>query len=336
MALRLIEFHPPDDFDLPDDVSDDYGVIERWQLMRSDDATMERVLVESDRAEGFIEWLNDTYGLSEDRRALLLPVEAAVPRVEKEEGSDNNEKSVGRISRDELYQDAKESTELSVVFYALVTLSTIVAAGGMLRDNTAVVIGAMVIAPLIGPNMGLALGTTLGDLDLLKRAAVSNVSGLLLGFALAVGAGLVLTVDPAVPELAIRSEVVMSDLLLALAAGVAGALSFTRGISSALIGVMVAVALLPPLVALGLFIGAAQWDVAYGAFLLLFTNVVSVNLAAVCTFLLQGVRPMRWYEAERAKKATRLAIALWIFAFALLTLAIWLAGEGPGLEWLPF
>ena len=333
MALRLIEFRPPDDFELSDEVADDYGIIESWQLMRSDDGTMERVLLESDQAEAFVEWLDDTYGLSEDRRALLLPVEATIPRVEEKDESDNKDNSVGRISRDELYQDAKESTELSIVFYALVVLSTIVAAGGMLRDNTAVVIGAMVIAPLIGPNMGLALGTTLGDTELLKRAALSNVSGLLLGFVLAVGAGFVLTVDATVPELAIRSKVEMSDLLLALAAGVAGALSFTRGISAALIGVMVAVALLPPLVALGLFVGAAQWDVAYGSFLLLFTNVVSVNLAAVCTFLAQGVRPMRWYEAERAKKATRLAIALWILAFGLLALAIWLA-DTPGFRWL--
>jgi uncharacterized hydrophobic protein (TIGR00341 family) len=135
-------------------------------------------------------------------------------------------------------------------------------------------------------------------------------------------------VDPGVPELALRAQVAYPDLVLALASGAAGAMSFTRGISASLIGVMVAVALLPPLVAMGLFIGAGMWQIAWSSGLLLLTNVVSVNLAAVCTFLIQGVRPMRWYEEKRARKATRLAIILWLVSLGLLAVAIWLAG-GP-------
>jgi uncharacterized hydrophobic protein (TIGR00341 family) len=262
---------------------------------------------------------------------MISAVEAVIPQVEEEEeksGGEKEDATIGRISRDELYQDAKEATELTPTYYGLVALSTVVAIGGMLRDNTAVVIGAMVIAPLIGPNMGLALGTTLGDVTLLRRAILASLSGLAIGIAISVGAGAFLPVDPAVPELALRAKVDYPDLVLALAAGAAGAMSFTRGISASLIGVMVAVALLPPLVAMGLFVGAGMWELVWSSGLLLLTNVVSVNLAAVCTFLVQGVRPMKWYEEERARKATRLAIVLWVVALALLAGGIWLAG-GP-------
>ena len=334
MALRLVEVAVPEALEVGAEVVERHGIVAHWRLRAADgEGTVERFLLGGDRAEGFVEWLDEAHGLSEERRALITPVEAVIPPLEEEtKQGDREEATLGRISRDELYQDAKESTELTPTYYGLVALSSVVAIGGMLRDNTAVVIGAMVIAPLIGPNMGLALGTTLGDVTLLRRAVLANLSGLAIALGIAVVAGALLEVDPSVPELALRAQVAYPDLILALAAGAAGAMSFTRGISAALIGVMVAVALLPPLVALGLFIGAGMWGSVWGSGPLLLVNVVPVNLAAVCTFLAQGVRPMKWYEEERARKATRLAIVLWLVALALLAAGIWLAGGPPPLS----
>jgi uncharacterized hydrophobic protein (TIGR00341 family) len=339
MALRLVEFSAPETFEVGDDVFERHGIVARWTVRRADgEGTLERFLLNGDQAESFVEWVDESQGLSKERRAMILGVEAVIPPVEDGEENSGGEKedaTIGRISRDELYQDAKEATELTPTYYGLVALSTVVAIGGMLRDNTAVVIGAMVIAPLIGPNMGLALGTTLGDVTLLRRAVLASLSGLAIGLVISVGAGALLPVDPSVPELALRAAVDYPDLVLALAAGAAGAMSFTRGISASLIGVMVAVALLPPLVAVGLFVGAGRWGLVWSSGLLLLTNVVSVNLAAVCTFFLQGVRPMRWYEEERARKATRLAIILWVVALALLAGGIWLAGGAEVFEGSP-
>jgi uncharacterized membrane protein len=87
----------------------------------------------------------------------------------------------------------------------------------------------------------------------------------------------------------------------------------------------VAVALLPPLVAFGMLTGAGHWGAAYGAALLLLVNVSSVNLAAVLTFVAQGVRPGQWYEAERAKQATRLALGLSAVILLVLVAAILLS-----------
>jgi uncharacterized hydrophobic protein (TIGR00341 family) len=338
MALRLVDIYLPTPNDELPPFEADYPVLDRHTITLTENRKLERVLLNVEDTEAFIEWLHDQVGSNKNYRIILTPVEAALPRPESDEekadrpktftSKDIDEASVKRVSREELYQDMTDSISVTSVHYMLVALSTVVAAGGMLRNSVAIVIGAMVIAPLIGPNIALALGTTLADRALLRRAFTVNLLGLLIGLVLALGTGFVLPVDPTIPEIAARTSVHLSDVILALAAGVAGTLSVTRGVSTALIGVMVAVALLPPLVAVGLLIGAGNWAAAQGAGLLTLTNVVAINLAGVCTFLAQGVRPMEWHEAERAKKATRLAILIWLIVLGLLVTSILLAG-GP-------
>ena len=87
---------------------------------------------------------------------------------------------------------------------------------------------------------------------------------------------------------------------------------------------MVAVALLPPLVNTGLLIGGGHFDQAVGAFLLFFTNIVCLNLAGILTFMVQGIRPRSWWEASKAKKATRYAILFWFVLLVLLIVLTWL------------
>ncbi|HWP91914.1 MAG TPA: TIGR00341 family protein [Thermodesulfobacteriota bacterium] len=218
-----------------------------------------------------------------------------------------------------------DTTKLSKVYIILVILSSIVAAVGILRDNVAVIIGAMVIAPLLGPNIALSFATTLGDMDLVQRAMKANLVGLLIAFIFSALIGFIFEINPEVPELSSRTNVGLADVALALASGSTGVLSFTAGVGSAIVGVMVAVALLPPLVSFGMLLGSAHFNLALGAMLLLLVNVICVNLAGVTTFLAQGIRPKTWWEADRAKKATRVAILLWTFLLLVLIVAILLS-----------
>ncbi|MGB2980468.1 MAG: TIGR00341 family protein, partial [Candidatus Zixiibacteriota bacterium] len=174
----------------------------------------------------------------------------------------------------------------------------------------------------------LSLATTLGDTDLARRAMKTNLAGMLAALFLAFLAGIAFQVDPDAPKIVTGTKVGWGDIILALAAGSAAALSFTTGMLSALIGVMVAVALLPPLVTLGMLIGAGRWDMALGAMLLLLTNLICVNLAGVVTFLARGIRPLTWWEANRAKKATRQAIAIWTILLTILAVVILLSQRG--------
>jgi uncharacterized hydrophobic protein (TIGR00341 family) len=174
--------------------------------------------------------------------------------------------------------------------------------------------------------MALALGATTGDKELIRTALRRNLEGVTLAGVLAVliGAAILFFADPdallASFEIRSRTEGIHpGDFLLALASGVAGTLSFTSGAPTTMIGVMVAVALMPPLVCAGLLLGCGRFEPALAASLLLVTNVACVNLAAVATFSFLGVRPARWWEAERARRATRTAV--WISAATLAGLA---------------
>jgi uncharacterized hydrophobic protein (TIGR00341 family) len=134
--------------------------------------------------------------------------------------------------------------------------------------------------------------------------------------------GLVFQVDTGIVEISSRTSIGYADIFLALASGAAGVLAFTTGASTAVIGVMVAVALLPPLTVFGLLLGAGQYNLAAGAFLLFITNIICINLAGIATFLFQGVSPRTWYAADKARKATRKSLVLWIITLILLAVII--------------
>lgn len=334
MALRLIETVLPKQYQHKvEEMLKDHKVMGIWQSDLSHDQIMVRVLLPTKETEPVLDLLKKHYSHVEGFRVILLPVEASLPRPEPQEKKVAEEEKPepepaskakpARISRQELYDDVTQNAELSRVYLVMVVLSSIVAAIGILRNNLVALIGAMVIAPLLGPNVALSLGTTLGDISLVKRALKVNVVGIFIALVLSIIIGLFFTVNPDIHVLASRTDVGLGDILLALAAGIAGALAFTTGIPTALVGVMVAVALLPPLVTFGLLLGSGHWQMALGAMLLLLVNLICINLAGVTTFLAQGIRPITWWEADRANKATRTAILLWgLLLLALVTVIL--------------
>jgi uncharacterized hydrophobic protein (TIGR00341 family) len=207
-------------------------------------------------------------------------------------------------------------------YIVMAVLASFVAAIGLLKNDAAVIIGSMVIAPLLGPNMALSLATALADFKLARKAIITNILGFTLVLSISILMGLFMKVDPAIPQIAARSDVSNFYIFIALATGVAGAYSIAAGVAEALVGVMVAVALLPPLAAAGLLLGAGYWMNATGALLLVFVNVVSINLSGVITFILKGIQPKNWWEAKSAKKAVRIALTLWITMLLILGMII--------------
>ncbi len=324
MALRLIEMVLQEkDSEEVRDLLKDHNVLEHRQIGLPDGAVLVRVLLDAEQSEAALDALEKVYAAGGGNRAIILPVEATLPRAEPDPEPPatpgqppSEEKSPARIGREELYEDIKDAARCSRVYLAMTVLSTVVASIGLQYDSVVIIIGAMVIAPLLGPNIALALGTTLGDMSLLRRALVTALAGIATALALSAIIGLLVHVDPALPELASRTRVRLGDVTLALASGCAGALAFTTGVSATLIGVMVALALLPPLVASGLLLGGGHPALGAGAFSLFLVNLICVNLAGVMTFLVQGIRPASWWEQDRAAKATRVAIGLWVLLLA--------------------
>ncbi len=333
MALRLIEMVLREkDAGEVRELLEEHKMLEHRQIRLPDGEVLVRILADAEQIESLLDLLEKQYAGPEGNRVVILPVEATLPRAEPEpQGAPGEQAQEGlpeRIGREELYEDIKDAARCSRVYLAMVVLSTIVAAVGLYNDSVAIIIGAMVIAPLLGRSMALSLGTTLGDLSLLRHALLTALAGFAMTMVLSVVIGVLVHVNPASPEVASRTGVGPGNIVVAVASGCAGALAFTTGVSAALIGVMVAVALLPPLVAFGLLLGGGHSALAMGALSLFFMNLVSVNLAGVATFLAQGIHPATWWEKARSARATGLAIALWVVLLAALVGMILLLRKG--------
>jgi uncharacterized hydrophobic protein (TIGR00341 family) len=289
-----------------------------------DDRCSTRLLVRPEKQQAVMDALQSLLSTSENSRILVLPVEATLPRIEESHPEDKKINSVTR-SREELYQKIVAGAKLDSNFMYMVIMSTIVAAIGLLEDNVAVVIGAMVIAPLLGPNMALAFATTLGEGKLLWSALKSNVAGLFVALGLSVLIGFVWPLNFDSHELMARTDVGMDGIVLALVSGAAAVLSLTAGWSNSLVGVMVAVAILPPTATVGLMLGSGNYQHALGAGLLLAVNIVCVNLASNIAFLLKGVKPRTWYEKQKAKQSMIVFVLFWLVV--LIALALFVHGR---------
>ncbi|MEJ2454473.1 MAG: TIGR00341 family protein [Candidatus Thiodiazotropha sp.] len=277
-----------------------------------------RMLVADEKVQAVLDALQNVLGAQPSARIIVFPVDATVPSGKSDEEKEEDKAST---TREAMYASVDKNARLDINFVVLVMLSTVVAAIGLVEDNVAVVIGAMVIAPLLGPNLAFGLGTALGDVHLMKKSLKSLFAGLAIAITLSLLIGLLWPFEDTA-ELLARADVGIDSLALALASGAAAALSLTTGLPSVLVGVMVAVALLPPAATVGLTLGHGQIDYAIGAALLLAANIVCVNLAAKIVFLVKGIQPRTWSEKTKAKRAMTIYILVWIVTLLLLTAAI--------------
>jgi uncharacterized hydrophobic protein (TIGR00341 family) len=329
MALRLLEIVVPEEA-----TGEVLTIVEQakvtnfWLTCSCENRSILKMILTAEKTESMLDTFEKKYGHLEDFHMILLPLEASYPSTKEieEKAAESKEEEEGkkkreplRVSRQELYHDVFDSSKLTNTYMIMIVLSAVVAAIGLVKDNVAVIIGAMVIAPLLGPNVALSFATTIGDAELGRSALKTNITGILIAFAVSLILGFFLVIDSSTGEIASRTVVSYGDMALALASGVAAALSITTGAPAVLIGVMVAVALMPPLATFGLLLGSGNVNLASGALELVAVNMICINLAGVVTFLVQGVRPLNWWEASKAKKATRYAIIIWVSLLIILS-----------------
>jgi len=245
---------------------------------------------------------------TEDWKIAISPLDAVVS-TKREEKEDESEAEISE-TREELLTQISRNAALTPTYLLLVAISAVVAALGMIKGDVAVIVGAMVIAPLLGPVLGAILGVTLGEKDLLFRGLKAGIAGNLLAILIGAVLGVALPFDTSASELAARASVGFETIALALASGVAAALSLTAGAASVLVGVMVAVALMPPATAIGLFLGKMEWLMAGDALLLLAVNLTSIQFSGQIVFLLRGVKPRTRYRQAKVRQAIRLSLAV--------------------------
>lgn len=223
-----------------------------------------------------------------------------------------------------------DSSEGTLRFAALMSFATAIAAFGVKADSTAVVIGAMLIAPLMSPIMALSASVLMGWP---KRALYSGWR-VALGVAVGIGGAFLMSlISPDFIAITSNSEVLsrvaptLLDLLIALAAGAAGGYAVTHPeVGNSLPGVAIAVALAPPLAVVGISLEEAHFAFAGGAFLLFLTNLVGIIVASGVTYILSGYSP--WTHLERSGEQGRRSLVLVGIALVLVALPLAVIGNG--------
>jgi len=280
-----------------------------------------RMLVSDDKLQMVLDALQSIFGSQPYPRIVVMAIETSLPKTDVDK---HRREDAANKTREALYEEVVKSTRLDLNYLVLVFLSTVVAAIGLIENNVAVVVGAMVIAPLLGPNLALSLGTALGDIALMQKSVKTLLAGLLLAVLLSILIGSFWPITLTSPELLSRTQVGLDSVALALASGAAAALSLTTGLPSVLVGVMVAVALLPPAATLGITLGQMNAGLAINAGLLLAINIVCVNLASKLVFFIKGIYPRTWLEKEKAKRAMVVYVIGWVVALVILMFFIYM------------
>ncbi|WP_049922226.1 TIGR00341 family protein [Halopiger djelfimassiliensis] len=286
----------------------------------------------------------EAVGIDEEAYTVVVDAETVVSRrfqALRDEYEDGDVESE-RISRQELQTEAEEMTPTFGIYVTMTVISAVVATAGMLLDSPAVVVGSMVIAPLIGPALGASVGSVIDDEALFRQSLLYQLLGVVLAIAsAAIFAWSVKTTNVVPPALEIASVAEISErlvpdllsLVIALGAGVAGIVSIATGASVALVGVMIAAALIPPAAAAGIALAWGQPMAAIGPTVLVLVNVLSVNLAGLLTLWYAGYRPDNLFALSPTETRVRrrvvglIAVVLILSAFlGVITHASYTAG----------
>ena len=216
--------------------------------------------------------------------------------------------------KETICKSIRENAAFTVPYVTMNALATVVACYGLLQNSTAVVIGAMIIAMLLGPISGIALALVSGDNALLRKALLAEIGGAWVVLGVAFCIGKIHQEMPLTHEILARTAPNILDLMIALAGGAAGAYAtVSPRLSVGLVGVAIATALVPPLSTCSICLARGETRLAFGGFLLFFANFIAIQFASSVVMFLHGYHKIGKQALGRRLLAKRNAVS-----FALL------------------
>ncbi len=273
-------------------------------------------------------------GIDEETLTVVLEANTIVSRnfeaLQEQYHVENDE---DRVAQQELITTGEELLPSTRNYVLLTVVSAVVATAGLLLDSPAVVVGSMVIAPLVGPALAASIGTVVYDQALRRRGVLLQGVGITISIGAAAAFALLVRWTGIVPggvdilglrQIDHRLAPDFLSLMIAIGAGIAGAFSLSAGVSTALVGVMIAVALIPPAAAVGISIAWMIPELAMGSGVLVLINLLSINMVALGVLWYQGYRPDTWGEKQQVRRATLLRIGM--LATGIVLLSAFLAG----------
>ena len=222
--------------------------------------------------------------------------------------------------RIEVNKQMRSGAQPDVDFFVMMALAALIATLGLLQNSAALIIGAMLVAPLFTPILALSLGIAQGHARLLRLAIEAALKGIALAITVAVILTVISPLRAVTQEIIARTQPNLFDLAVALASGAAGAYAVARkDVAASLPGVAIAAALVPPLAVVGIGLAMGDLSIAGGGGLLFATNLVAIVLAGAVTLLLLGFRPARRDEHEAR---LRLGMVTTVLLLVLITIPL--------------
>jgi uncharacterized hydrophobic protein (TIGR00271 family) len=223
----------------------------------------------------------------------ILKLQATIPELEEEQTEVSEELS-SRISVEEIESSIKEGMELDINFYLFIMIAAFIAGAGLILNSTAIIIGSMIISPIMGPILGVSYGIISKNHRLVEK----GILGQLLGVIIAIGIGVLLASlailiygSPSITaEMMSRNFPTVFDLIVSIGAGLAVGFAITGIIQSSLVGIAIAVSLMPPAVNIGVALIYGNLLLSFGSFVLLMSNILAINLMAILIFKLKKIK----------------------------------------------
>jgi uncharacterized hydrophobic protein (TIGR00271 family) len=233
----------------------------------------------------------------------------------------------------EVLDELKQASSPGFDYFLLVVLSCSIATFGLITNSAAVIIGAMLVAPLMSPILGLSLATVAGERQMFQKAGIALIQGVVLAVVLSALLGWIARILPFdilvdLPgEILARTHPTPFDLGIALAGGAAAAYALAQPrLSAALPGVAIATALMPPVCTVGIGLSLGSSSIALGAGLLFLTNLASISFAGIVVFVALGFRPAHledtWHHVPRSLFVSAGLVLLTAIPLVVLTLRI--------------
>ena len=299
---EVLEKHSSDIFSVDGEISDE-------------DVKIFYATIEAEEVDSITDELKSIKNLeSGELKIRLFDQQALIEKGQKTRGT------ATKLSQEEVYSKAQESATFNRPQWILMGLSSAIAAYGLMLDNIAVVIGAMMLAPVLSPLVSSSIALTVGDGSLLKKGLFSGLGG---GLTAMIVSGA--SVTPFTPVVNSTMNLIVSaglpNLLLSLFVGSAAALAFVTGYRDQIAGVAVAVALVPPLAAAGIGLRIQDFLFTYNALSIALVNFLAVLVSGSISLKLLGFEPSTYYKkktAEKLRYILPLAVLVMLIVTALL------------------
>lgn len=199
------------------------------------------------------------------------------------------------VEQDDIIRQAQLNASLNIDYVTLILVSATIATLGLLLNSAAIIIGAMLVAPLMSPLISLSSGLTIGRVRMAVRATGTLFIGVMMALIVAIVLGVLLPIDLSTPEMLSRGRPTLLDAAVALASGVIGGYATTRkDIPAALAGVAIAAALMPPICTVGLGLALGDNSLAFGALILFLINIICIIGAGMVVFIYMGMSLRRY------------------------------------------